>query len=194
MKWLFALTFISFTANSAILGQLISQPDGSSVQQFQISSNKVTYEKRSNFFDKKTDLSLGKFSTNYKVTDKEQNKISTTLSKIKVVDEVMKKKSSSFNDLSTKEPHASFLMLDDFRISKESDLYPEMKTLYETLAKQEWKQESGIRLSKDYKSLIQIKDGKEVSREPFNFPFHCQKPEPPTQCAFKDYGILYLPK
>lgn len=194
MKYLILLFVLSTSVSATTLGQYISTPDGTSVQVFQISSGRVSYDKKSNFFDKKKELVLGKFSTTYKLTEKDQAKISSTLSKIKTVDELMKKKSSSFNDLSMKIPHESFLMLDDYRISKQSDLYPEMKAIYDTLLAQNWKQESGIKLSDDYKSVIQVKDGKETGREKFNFQFHCQKPEPPTQCMIKDYGILFLSK
>lgn len=194
MKLITLLFIFSTTASATTLGQYISTPDGTSVQVFQITSGRVSYDKRSNFFDKKKELELGKFSTNYKLSEKDQSKISTTLSKIKTVDELMKKKSSSFNDLSLKVPHESFLMLDDYRISKQSDLYPEMKAIYDTLLAQNWKQESGVKLSDDYKTVIQVSDGKEAGRDKFNFQFHCQKPEPPTQCMIKDYGILFLGK
>ena len=194
MKLFLGLILLPTMVHAVSLGQYQSSPDGSSLQKFEIEGEKVSYEKASNFFDKKLNLSLGKFSSSYKFPEKDQTKLNATLTKVKDVDEFMKKKNSSFNDLSTKKPHNSFIMLEHFRLAQESDLYPEMKALYDSLAAQNWKQESGIKLSDDYKTLVKIHGGKEISREAFNFGFHCQKAEPPSVCFFKDLGILFVPK
>lgn len=194
MKIVLTFFMICSSASATTLGQYISTPGGTSVQKFEITSSKVEYEKRSNFFDAKKDLSLGKFTSVQKISSKEQNHLESTLAKIKTVDEILKKKSTSFNELSQKVPHESFFMLDDYRVSKQSDLYPELKNVYDSLASLTWKLETGVRLTDDYKTVIYTKDGKEISRQPFNFRFHCEKPEPPTQCMIKDYGILFLSK
>ena len=61
MKYLFLILLLSGQAYSATIGQYVSHPDGSSFQSFNLEKNKVIYEKHSNFFDKKKDLTLGHF-------------------------------------------------------------------------------------------------------------------------------------
>lgn len=193
MKFLITALFICSSLQAATLGQYYSSPEGTSVQKFIVTDSKVILEKRSNFFDKKMDLRLGVFeSTSTNVTKADKKKLEALYNKVKTVDKFMKKKNESFNSLSTKNPHASFFMLEEFRISQESDLYPEVKAIHEHLTAQEWKQKNGIKLTDDFKNVIHVKDGKETSREVFNFPFHCQKAEPPTVCGYREEGILYV--
>lgn len=191
MRSLLAILLVSTSLNAATIGQYISSPDGSSHQSFTVTENKIKYDKQSNFFDKKTDLSLGHFEGSLD-TKAELAKLNEALNKVKTVDEFLKKKNSSFNDLSTKNPHESFLLLENFRITKSSDLYPELKAIYDRLSEKELKQVDGIRLTPDLKNVITIKNGKEVSKEAFNFPFHCKKAEKPTVCGYKDLGILFV--
>lgn len=193
MKLLIFFTVFSSALNAATLGQYYSSPEATSTQKFSISNSKLSYEKRSNFFDKKNDYRLGVFEAPATQATKADNKKLEAISKkIQKIDDFMKKKGESFNDLSTKKPHASFFLLNDYRISQESDLYPEVKEIYERLYEQNWKLKKGIKLSDDFKKLFHIKDGKEVSQEAFDFPFHCRKAEPPTICGYKDEGILYI--
>lgn len=193
MKALLLFCLIPFSAEAYVLSQYISSPDGSSIQTFDVSSKKSFYQKESNFFDSEEDYTLGKFELkNGKVSASEIKKFEEILKKIRNVDAFLKKKDSSFNDLSSKDPHAPFFILDDFRISKDSDLYPDVKKIYENLAAKEWKHISGVKLTEDAKTVIHVKNGKETSREAFNFAFHCKKTEPPTVCAFKGLGILFV--
>lgn len=193
MKYLILAILISTQLQATTIGQYISSPDGSSVQAFDLSPKKVTYKKHSNFFDTKKDLTLGEFEI---VGDKafkvERAKLEEILTKVKTVDEYLKKKDSSFNDLSSKKPHEPFLILNEYRITKDSDLYPELKKIYDTLSARKWKQVSGIKLSDDLKNVMKIENGKEVSKENFNLAFHCKKQEVPTVCGYKELGILFV--
>jgi hypothetical protein len=193
MKYLI-LGFLFFNvAQATTLSQYISSPDGSSEQRFEISKNSAKYVKRSNFFDKTKSFTLGNFELqNNKITPEDLKKLDVILTKIKNVDEFLKKKNSSFNDYTSKAPHDSFLILNEYRISQKSDLYPELKGIFDRIQGFNWKQNSGIKLSEDMKTLTIIKDGKETSKEPFNFAFHCQKAEAPTVCGYKDFGILFV--
>lgn len=192
MKILITLLLISTSASATTISQYISSPDGSSIQTFKVNAKSSSYVKHSNFFDKKKDFSLGHFELKSQDFSKEVAKLDEILKKVKEVDSFLKKKNQSFNDLSTKNPHESFLLLENFRITKSSDLYPELKAIYDKLSEQDWKQVSGIKLSSDYKTISTIKDGKEVSKETFNFQFHCKKAEAPTVCGYKDLGIIFV--
>lgn len=192
MKILFMM-LISLPLSAATIGQYISSPDGSSVQAFTLSAKKATYDKKSNFFDKEKDLSLGKFELNAtETTSKEEKVIAAALAKIKEVDTFMKKRNSSFNDLSGKKPHESFLFIDDYRITQGSDLYPELKAAFDSLSSKKWKQVSGVQLQQDLKSYIEFKNGKEVSKHPFNMLFNCKSGDVPTVCRFKDLGVIFV--
>ncbi len=193
MKYLILAILVSTQLHATTIGQYISSPDGSSVQAFDVTSKKVTYKKHSNFFDTKKDLTLGDFElVDDQAFKEERAKLEEILAKVKTVDEYLKKKDSSFNDLSSKKPHEPFLILDNYRITKDSDLYPELKKIYDTLSARKWKHVSGIKLSDDFKNVMKIENGKEVSKENFNLAFHCKKQEAPTVCGYKELGILFI--
>ena len=192
MKYLLAMFLIS-SVHATTLSQYQSSPNGSSVQTFDIGGNKTTFEKASNLFDKEKSYQLGSFSLNKdQISKEDMKKLEEILVKIKEVDTFLQQKDSSFNDLADKSPHKSFLMLDKYRISQGSDLYPEVKKIFDKFQKLNWKQESGIKLSKDLKTLTTIKGGKEVKTEKFDFAFHCKDQAAPTVCALKDFGILFV--
>lgn len=191
MKYLI-LMLLSFEVNAVTLGRFISLPDGSSLQEFDLQGEKGVYQKRSNFFDKKEDLTLGKFEFKSNEIASVEKKLEKTLDKINEVDAFLQKKNSSFNDLSNKKNHESLIMLDSFRISQDSKLYPEQKNLFDELLDKEWTLKDGIKISKDLKTVTYYKNGKAVSSEPFNMAFQCQKPEKPTVCSFKELGMIYI--
>src|SRR5690606_7229279 len=121
------------------------------------------------YFDQKKDLTLGHFELKKKQdVSAHEARLKKILAKIKEVDAFLQKKDTSFNEMSSKKPHQSFLLLDKYRVTKDSDLYPELKNIYDELFKKDWKQISGIRLSDDLKTVIKIEDGKETSKEKFN--------------------------
>lgn len=192
MKYLIPFLLLTSFAHATVLSQYVSSPDGSSEQRFVINKNAVKYEKRSNFFDKNKSLTLGDFESGTKISAEDQKKLTQILSKIKEVDKFLKQKNSSFNDFSEKAPHDPFIFLDDFRVSQKSDLYPELKSIYDRIQGFNWKQHSGIKLSDDFKTVTVIKDGKEASKEEFKFAFHCKRQEAPTVCGYKDLGILFV--
>ncbi len=192
MKYLWSFLLVC-SVEAATLSQYYSSPDGSSIQKFTVTPKKSVYEKNSNFFDHEKMYTLGFFSLkNSTISPEDFKKLDEILGKIQAIDKFMKRKDSSFNDLSDKTPHKSFLVLNDYRVSQGSDLYPELKMLFEKFQKLNWVQDSGIKLSDDFKTVTTFKGGKAVKSEPFNFKFLCQKTEAPSICAYKDLGILYI--
>lgn len=193
MRYLILTVLLTTQLGATTIGQYISSPDGSSVQAFKLTPKKVVYEKHSNYFDTRKDLTLGEFNLVGDTSLKDERaKLEEILAKVKTVDGYLRKKDSSFNDLSSKKPHEPFLILNDFRITKDSDLYPELKKIYDTLAAKNWRHISGIKLSDDLKNVIKIENGKEVSKENFNLAFHCKRQEAPTVCGYKELGILFV--
>lgn len=192
MKYII-LIMLSLNAYSATVSQYISSPEGSSMQSFHLSKGGVTYNKKSNFFDSTKDFSLGSFALkdaeNISIEEKE---LAAILSRIKEVDTFLKKKNSSFNELSSGSPHESFLVLDNYRVTKSSDLYPDLKKIYDSLSTKKWKHVNGVRITPDFKNIISIKNGKDSAQEAFNMQFNCKDDMAPTVCAFKDLGILFI--
>ena len=191
MKYLF-LFLVTMNVHAVTIGQFISTPEGSSLQTFDLNKTSASYDKKSNFFDKRKDLSLGKFEIKGEDFSADLKYLKSTLDKIKAVDELLQKKNSSFNDLSRNKPHDSFITLEDYRISQDSDLYPGLKQIFEKMIVKSWKPDTGIKVSDDLTSIITYKKGKEASKEAFNMAFHCQKDSAPTICSFKDLGIIYI--
>lgn len=189
---LFLLFLISTSAQAVSVARYISTPEAVSEQRFELTKAQAKYVKGSNFFDLKNQNSLGVFETKPSKVSKIQSRLEEVLKKVKSVDDFLKAKKSSFNDLSDKAPHASFILLNDYRITQKSELYPEVKALFEQLQKLDWNQKSGIRVSDDYKTITTLNDGKEVSRDPFQFEFYCRKPSGTTTCEYKDLGVLYV--
>lgn len=193
MKYLLAL-FVAMSAQGAVISRNISTPDATSEQRFEIEKGKATYFKSSNFFDLKKELAVGTFAPKKPIPEKDLARLEEILEKIKTVDEFLKKKNSAFNELSEKKPHESYIRLDQYRITQGSELYPELKDIFERLQTYEWKQESGIRLTDDYKNLITVKNGKDVSKESFHSDFYCNKQAVPPVCLYKNIGVIYLEK
>lgn len=192
MKYVLLVLF-TFEAYATTLGQHLSTPESSSNQIFTLTAGNVTYEKDSNFFDHKKDFRLGKFEArNSEKLSSITMRLEEMLTKIKSVDEALKKQHLSFNELSVTKPHESFLLIDKYRVTKKSDLYPELKKVYDELLENNWKQVSGVKISEDLKQMITVNDGKEVATDAYNLRFNCKNAEPPTVCAYKDLGTLYI--
>lgn len=188
----FLLFLISTGAHAVSIAKYISTPDAVSEQRFELNKGQAKYVKASNFFDLKNQNALGVFETKSLKISKIEVRLEEVLKKVKSADDFLKSKKSSFNDLSDKSPHASFIYLNDYRITQKSELYPELKNLFEELQGEAWKQKSGIRLSDDYKTVITISDGKEISKEPFQFEFYCRQPSGQTTCQYKKLGVLHV--
>lgn len=184
------LLLLSFKAHAVILSQYVSTPDAVSEQRFELTKNSAQYVKRSNYFDQKKNQEIGTYSLS--VSRDEFAVLEETLSKVKTVDELLKKKNLSFNDLSDKDPHAPFFFLDEYRITKSSDLYPELKTLFAKLQGKALTSFTGVRVSEDLKILTTFEKGQEKKKETFALSFHCKDEQAPTVCLFKDYGTLFL--
>lgn len=184
------LVLISFQVNATILSQYVSTPDATSEQRFNVQGANSSYIKKSNLFDQKRTYEIGTYSL--VVSKTLVSELDAVLEKIKTVDELLKKKRMSFNDLSMKSPHDSFFFVDEYRVTKESDLYPDLKKIFQKLQEQELKSFSGIKVSDDFKELMTYEKSVMKKKVAFPFSFQCKEPVAPTVCLFKDLGTLYL--
>jgi hypothetical protein len=192
MKALLIFSIFSGHVFALTLGQYSSSLDGTSVQAFDLNPKSVIYNKRSNLFDSKKDLSVGRFELERGQVENEKSIIIQALQKVQVVDKYLKGQNSTFNELSSKKPHESFIFLEDYRISQNSDLYPGLKSVFDNLMAKKWKQIDGARLSDDLKSISEMANGKVISTKPFHLLFSCNSGDVPTVCRYKDEGLIFI--
>jgi hypothetical protein len=190
------LVFLFFSlltqAQALTLTQAISKTEWTSTQAFEL-GDRPTFKKKSNFFDADKSYVLGVFGLEKgESTKPEEKNLASVLAKIRQANEFLKVQGSTFNQLSNVEPHGIFLLLEDFRIAPGSDLYPELRKIFDALLRKKWVLREGVKLSADYKTLTTIKEGKAIESNPFDFPFACSKNRAPAYCLFKDIGILYV--
>lgn len=180
-------TLFSFASFALSLGQFQSMPGSTDTRKWIFENGKISLEKRTNAFDKNRDLKLGRFRT-VDQGAKIENDLKLILQSMTLVDNNLKRKGKSFNDLSNGRPHEPFFQLNEFYIYKSSRLYLQIEGLIGKLEDLKWEHLSGIELSSDYKTVKKVND----AASDFNFEFNCEKEKPPTACYFKDYGRLLV--
>lgn len=187
---------ISLFLNSAFAVTLIkfrSMPENVSVQQFEISPNKITFKKETNFFDQKIDYELGTYVLNQKTDIKDiEKQLDEVLAKVKTVDKFLRDtKGSSFNEINPPASHDTYYVLDSFKISESSNLYPAVDKVFKSMQAEDKKLLDGVSLDQKLGMINFKKDGKVISSSKFTMD-NCLKPTLPTVCKFKNYGVLYV--
>lgn len=194
MKISFALiAFITSVEVSAVsLTKFQSTPEGTSSQVFLVEETKATLDKNTNLFDPKLDFALGIFRRESLEDFKEvHRKLAELEGKFKIVDETLKKRKTSFNDISGKPGHKTILILGDYRVMPESKYYGELEVLFNQLQKLEWNLEEGYRISPDLSTVSVYKDGKVQKTEKYLKIAHCSDDR--TTCTYNLGGRIFLP-
>lgn len=158
------------------------------------SAGNIVIKKTSNWFDEKVDHRLGEFQAN---NDLAIGQIKSELAKIeaelKVADEKLISMGTSFNQLnSNKSPHSPYFKVSGYKVQEGSIHYPRLMEIAAQIQQLQLKLVDGVELEKGRKHYVFYKDGKEVSREPFNARFFCEVPRFPTRCMARQWGALYL--
>ncbi len=186
------LCFLASAVNAVTLTRYQSSPEGNSLQSFSFSKD-ATLTRRSNTFDRSLKLRLGIFTLGVgESIGREERAVVAILTKIRTIEETLRRRGSSFNQLAPKGPHGSYFLLENFHIAEGSNIYPELMKISHNLLLKKWLQQEGLRVSDDLKFLTTVKGGKDVSTEAFNYQFHCNRERPPGYCLFKDQGILFV--
>lgn len=151
-------------------------------------------KKTSNWFDDKVDHRLGEFAA---ANETELQQIKSELTKIeneiKAADQKLASMGTSFNQLnSNKSPHSPYFKISGFKVQEGSILYPRLVEIAAKIQRLQLTLVEGVELEKNRKHYVFFKDGKEVSREPFNARFFCEVPRFPTRCMAREWGALYL--
>jgi hypothetical protein len=112
--------------------------------------------------------------------------------KFKEVDDYLKTKGSSFNEVAGLLKHQAVILVNDFRIMPESKYYAELDGLFKKLQKLDWKLTKGYRLTEDLQKVLEIEEGKPVKTSPFARDLYGQRVHPPTICTPYGGGQIYV--
>ena len=195
MKYLYAFFLaFSFQASATTFGKYRSTPDGVASQKFIADKDVTKFEKTSNYFDlSDKDYSVGIYtSEDRKEFSELMTKVEEYSKKFQVVDEYLKTKGSSFNNVSGSPGHEEVILVNDYRIRKESKFYAELDGVFKKLRGLKWKQQKGYQVSQDLMKLMEIEDGKTIKTSPYARDLYCQRVQPPTTCTFYGGGQIYV--
>lgn len=194
MKYFIIALLVTFQASATSLGKYRSTADGVASQKFTLDGKVAKFEKTSNYFDLSgKDYTVGIFQTaNEKAVSEQMAKVDEYVKKFEAVDEYLKTKGSSFNDVAGSADHDVVIHVNDFRIRKESKYFAELDAIFMKLRKLEWKQTKGFQVSPDLKNLTEIDEGKKVKTSPYARDLYCQKMQLPTMCTFHGGGQIYV--
>jgi hypothetical protein len=165
------------------------QSTGSHLQHFKTEKETIFYEKRSTYFDGQTDFRVGKMRP---LEDKALvRELESILKKVQTTDRFLKTKNLSFNDLTLDPLHRNHWILDGFRITDDSILYPELSAIFMKLQDKKWVLESGVEMSLDFKKYRVITKGRPGKFLPTP-ERNCQQISGATQCKFDSHGVIYV--
>lgn len=190
-----SLLLLSF--NSLALEFKKVKEDGAShhEQAFVLEEKKMTFIKKSNFFDSSEDYRIGTFSADIKNAVEIKKELEAIKEKIGVIDDHLKANGKTFNDLSYKVPgHQAFFDLEGFVVKSGSEIFKELEKLFSVLSTQDWKMVEGIELTEKFAEIKTIKNDKVVKTEKFDIRFSCEKEAPPTICKVKNVGLILIGK
>ncbi len=195
MKILIIILMYSLNTYASSITKFRTTPDGSAMQKFNLNPDKASYEKTSNFFDLDGKnyslglLELTKLDTEYSNVLKELDEYAK---KFTAVDDFLKGKGSSFNQVSGIIQHEAVIMVDDFRIKPDSKHYSSLDKLFKRLQKLEWKLVKGFQISPDLEKFMEFDDGKIVNTNKYARDLYCKKAQLPTVCTLHGGGQIYV--
>lgn len=195
MKKILILLLISTQAYPVTFGKYRSSPDGVASQKFVTEGKAVRFEKTSNYFDlTQKDYSVGVFKLNEPSPEftRLMEKVEEFSKKFSTVDEFLKTKDSSFNELAGDSGHDVVILVNDFRVKPDSKYYKELDAIFKKMRKLDWKHTDGYRVTEDLKELSQLESGKVIKTVPYARDMYCRKLRPPTICTFHGGGEIYV--
>ena len=195
MKYFIISLLVSLSVNATTIAKYRTTSDGAASQKFILDAAEPVFEKTSNYFDlKQGDYGIGvhklsQVNAGYKSIVKEIEEYSK---KFKTVDEFLKTKGSSFNEVSGLIKHEAIILVDDYRIKPDSKYYAPLDALFKKLRAMDWKLSKGYRISSDLEKVMEFDQGKETTSTKYARELYCQKPLPPTMCTFQGGGQVYV--
>ncbi len=175
MPFFFVFLFV-LNVDAVNLSRVMSQPEGASVQTYEIVKGQGKLHRKTNFFGPRNDLRLGLFTTRSNLKSIERKINSLTPSQ----------------DFKNPEGHVIYFKVDDKFVDPTSPLHSKLEKQFAALQKKEWDFVNGIELSADLTELREFKDGKLKQKTIFPQSHHCDQVNKELVCKFKDTGILYV--
>lgn len=194
MIHLLIILFVS-QVQALTLSKYRSTPDGAASQLFNLDSKKPQFEKTSNVFDPNSnDLGIGihELSSPGEEYKSLVKNLEGYAAKFKVVDDFLKTKGSSFNDVSGPPNHEAIIILNDYRIKPDSKYYAELDVVFKKIRSMNWRLVKGYRITDDLKKVLEINDGKTTKTSSYDKDLYCQKAQRPTLCTYYGGGQVYV--
>ncbi len=171
------LFLIVLNAQAVTLSKIMSRPEGTSVQTYEIVKGQGKLFRKTNIYGPKDDLRLGLFTskTNFKSTEQRINNLSPK------------------EDFKIIEDHRVFLKVNDKFVDPASPLQQKLEQEFASLQQAEWNFLDGIELTADLTEMSEFENGKLKQKKIFPQSYHCAQMNKDQVCKFKDTGILYVP-
>lgn len=188
MRILFAVLFGSLSVHAVTIEKYLSVPEGSLSHAFEFKSTELKLSKNTNYFDSIKSYAVGSFSAPAKGQEDLRKSLEDLLRKISSVDEVLKKKGTSFNEASKpKTAHVVIFRLNEYVIAPGSKYYQVLDETFNKLSNLKWKHVYGYEISKDLKTVKEIRDSKVNPGKKYNADFYCKK----EVCSYYGGGHVF---
>ena len=193
-KIIFVTLFVSSLSFGMTLSQSKSSEEGPIRQTFAFSKKELTWTKISNFYDQKKDLRLGTFTAkNNAQTKTLEAEVQKIKDQIKRADDLLKKSGSGFNQLNAlASTHESSFELDQYKIVKNSELYPKVHRVFVDLQNIPYRQKDGIEIDSALKKLKKYQNYKLQSESKLDLKQVCHASETADHCDLKGFGLIYF--
>jgi hypothetical protein len=195
MKIFILILFISLQARATTFGKYRSVPEGVDAQTFVATESDRHFEKTSNLFDPTgNDYSIGTFSLASGAAEFTtlMKRVEEFSAKFKTVDDFLKTKDSSFNEVSGNSGHEVVILVNDFKVRPSSKYYKELDELFQKLRSLSWTQTKGFKVSENLKILEEFDGGKVIKTQPYAREMYCRNMQMPTVCTFHGGGEIYV--
>jgi hypothetical protein len=170
------LIFLSFHSEAVTLSKVMSRPEGTSVQAYEIVKGKGKLIRKTNDFGPKNDLRLGVFTSKADLK-KAEKKISSLSPK---------------EDYKNLTGHGVYFKVNDKFVNPASPLQSQLEKVFASLQEKDWDFLEGIELSSDLTEMSEWESGKVKQKNIFPQSHYCEQVGKDQVCKFKDRGILYV--
>src|SRR5690606_21762934 len=152
MKWSLSFLLLLSTSLYALELEKVKQ-EGETFhsQKFILANSSNEFLKKSNYFDEKENYEIGRYEISQNKIEPFLKNLNEIVTKIKNVDSLLNSKGKSFNELSLKDKdHLASFNLEGFIITKDSNLFSEVESLFKSLKDLDWKMKKGIRIKNKF--------------------------------------------
>ena len=197
MKIAFLLSILSLSAWSQELTLIKRLSRPGAFDEVSISENKGEwkYIKKSNLFDSvdSNDVGLFKIAKATPELLELKNRYRKILTTINNAEEKLSAQGSHWNDLNPNISHQPHFLIQSYFVHEQSDLYPQLETLFKELQNLKWNLHKGAQFSIKDRQINYIDNGKVSRVEKLVNLVNCQDEKFPTVCSAKGIeGRVYL--